>query len=439
MINIVTVNYPLIGDRVVNTDIDGDETLLDADVVICNPSEFKKLWIKDVKRGDDNIPKLYSPLSDRIRNTFNSRKKEITSLLDNGKIIISFLHPVSGFEGEKGNLNQYDIITNYDFLPFRQDFFLDNLKKGSSSAIATLKLNSKSIFSQYFSAFKDEIYYEAYFDFDATGNPEYFILNKAKRPIALVQKHSEGYVILLPCIPYDKNNKKLIGVIRSCAKKILNKHIQTPAPPWIKDFRLAGEDELDTQTHNFQENIEKLQNKKKKLEEEKNKLSKFKGLLFEQGAELEELVISSFRLFGFESFNRKVDDLEHDVVFSSEEGKGLAEIEGKDNDAIHISKLDQLNRAVDEDFELTENYPQGVLIGNHYRFTKPENRKEAFTEKVHIVASKKSFGLLTTYEIYKAVKFILDKPDDEEFKENCRLKILKTTGEEIQLIDNDIN
>ncbi len=34
MINIVTVNYPLDGDQIINTEIDGDETLLDADVVI---------------------------------------------------------------------------------------------------------------------------------------------------------------------------------------------------------------------------------------------------------------------------------------------------------------------------------------------------------------------------------------------------------------------
>src|SRR5690606_29940099 len=100
MIDIITVNYPLEGDRITNTKIDGDITLLDADVVICDPSEIRELW-KDVKRGSDNIPYMYSPNSDRIRATLNSRKTEVESLLENGKIIISFLTPLSGFKGEK--------------------------------------------------------------------------------------------------------------------------------------------------------------------------------------------------------------------------------------------------------------------------------------------------------------------------------------------------
>ena len=80
-------------------------------------------------------------------------------------------------------------------------------------------------------------------------------------------------------------------------------------------------------------------------------------------------------------------------------------------------------------------YPQGILIGNHYRFTKPENRKDAFTEKVHIVAKKKSFGLLNTCEIFYAVDYILRNPEDNEFRISCRTKILKTTGEEIKLVE----
>ena len=245
----------------------------------------------------------------------------------------------------------------------------------------------------------------------------------------------EGLIVLLPSIEYDRNNDKLIGVIRSCAKQFLTKNIQTPAPPWVKEFKLLGEEELDSKAIGIQNEIEKLQENKIEIEEEKNEITQYKGLLFEQGSELEELVIKSFKKLGFEAENRKMDDLEHDVVFESSEGKGLAEIEGKDNDAVHISKLDQLNRAVDEDFELRGEYPQGILIGNHYRLTNPENRKEAFTEKVHIVAKKKSFGLLTTYEIFKAVQYILENPDDTEFKQKCRNRILKTIGEEIILID----
>ena len=107
MINIVTVNYPLDGDQIINTEIDGDETLLDADVVIWLTSEFSDMWVDIARLNKSNVAYVYSPESDRIRSIFSSRKDEIKSLLDNGKIIISFLHPLLGFQGEIRNRNDY--------------------------------------------------------------------------------------------------------------------------------------------------------------------------------------------------------------------------------------------------------------------------------------------------------------------------------------------
>lgn len=391
MINIVTVNHYLEDEKIVNTEINGFETLLEADVVIFDPSEFHNLWKDKVSFRNDNEGRIYSPISDQIRQIFNSRKKEVETLLDNGKIIISFLHPVTGFNGEINDQSKYDIITNYDYLPISQHFFIENLKSGVSSQKNSSKHHpkGKTIFSQFFYAFKAEIEYTAYFDFDASTEQEYFILNKANRPIATFQKRSNGLIIHLPSLGQKKDDKKFIGVIRQCAEKFLLNKNQTPPPSWTNLYSLNGESELEEKLKILGKKIENLKKEKNIIEEEKLKISQYKGLLFEQGFELEDLVLKSFRLFGFKAKNRKQDDLEHDVVFESEEGNGIAEIEGKDNDAIHISKLDQLNRDVDEDFELTEKYLQGLLIGNHYRLTNPQNRKKAFTEKVHIVAKKK--------------------------------------------------
>lgn len=246
-------------------------------------------------------------------------------------------------------------------------------------------------------------------------------------------RRGNGIIAFLPPPPYKQDNQKLLGTLIGCAKKFLTKHEVTPPPNWVDDFKLKGENEYDLQIIELNKQLEEIIAKKRLTEDEKNQLTKYKALLYEQGPELENIVIESFKLFGFKAENRKLDDLEHDVVFESKEGKGIAEIEGKDNDAIHIHKLDQLNRAVDEDFELTSKYPQGVLIGNHYRFSKPENRKDPFTEKVHIVAKKKSFGLLTTVEIFKAVQKILENPKDENYKKLCRANILNTTGDIIKL------
>ncbi|MEO9532854.1 MAG: hypothetical protein ABJG68_14985 [Crocinitomicaceae bacterium] len=438
MLNIVTVNYYLKGDRVVNTEIDGNETLLDADIVIFDPSAFEEIWSSSISRLDDGVARLFSPHSDRIINTFESRRNEVETLLDSGKIIVVFMHPLSGVLAEKQNKGNYNPFTSYDFLPLRQNFFLEKLKSGVSSSSDSIKhISGKNLFSPFFGAFKDELQYQAYLDLDPKDEKSFFLLNRANKPVGATLKFSNGIVALFPPIKYNRENQKLLGVLQGIGKKFITNHVATPPPGWTTDFNIQGESELDGALEELNRALNELKEQKIEIENKRKEITKYRGLLYEQGTALEELVISSFKLMGFEAENRKLDDLEHDVVFKSPEGQGIAEIEGKDNDAVHISKLDQLNRAVDEDFALTDEYPQGVLIGNHYRLTNPKQRKEAFTDKVKIVAAKKSFGLLTTYQLFLAVQKISEDPSNNELKKDFRTKILTTEGKEIQLVSEN--
>lgn len=433
MINITTVDYYLQDESVHNIFIDANETILDADVVIFSPYVYKNLWSNDARSQDDNSDYVFSPKSDQIREIFEKRRNEVETLLDNGKIIITILDPVVNFRGQIKGYNDSDIISNYDFLPHYQETIINKLKPGTSGNRKSIKHNKKNtIFSPIFYAFENNIQYQAYFDLDGKDKKEYFILNRANRPVAAIHSVLNGLIVYLPSFNGDTDEKKLLGVIRQCSQKFFKKEIITPKPEWISNYELKGEREKNEKIEFYNNEIEKLKSEKIKIENERNNLIQFKGLLYEQGNLLEDLVLKSFELFGFSVENRKIDDIEHDLIFWSEEGRGIAEIEGKNKDAINISKLDQLNRAVDEDFDLTNNYPQGILIGNHYRLIEPSIRESAFTEKVHIVAKKKSFGLLTTLEIYKAVEYLLDNPSDENFKFKCRKKILETTGQEIK-------
>ena len=68
--------------------------------------------------------------------------------------------------------------------------------------------------------------------------------------------------------------------------------------------------------------------KQRKAEEEKlMNISKFKTLLYETGIPLEDIVLDSLNLIGFNANRIQVEDKEHDVVMVSEEGRALAEIE----------------------------------------------------------------------------------------------------------------
>lgn len=72
--NIVTVNYPLDGKNILNTTINGEETLLNADIVVFNPSTFSELWKSKINNAYDGTPRVFSPESDRIRKIFALKK-----------------------------------------------------------------------------------------------------------------------------------------------------------------------------------------------------------------------------------------------------------------------------------------------------------------------------------------------------------------------------
>lgn len=402
--------------------------MLDADIVISAPQNFEALW-----KYETRSQKLSSPKSDKIRKYFEIKQREISTLLKYGKVIIVFIYPIKGFNGEVNNKGYYESVTNYDFLPGNHDFLFKNLKSGKSINSKSLKLsNPNAIFAQYFKAFKDELEYSAYLDVESNEYTS-FISNKSDKPVAFTRRIDEGLIVYLPEPKYESHNKKFLNTIITCTKKILVKYHSTPPPEWISKYNLLGEDYFDSEINLLNVELQKILDKQQELEMQKKNISKFKTLLYEQGPNLELIVIESFILFGFNAENRKVADLEHDVVFYSDEGKGIAEIEGKDNDSINVHKLDQLNRAVDEDFDLTETFSQGILIGNHFRLTDPNHRKEPFTTKVHLVAKKKNFGLLSTFEIFKAVQRIIENPNDINYRETCRKSILNTTGELIKL------
>jgi len=433
MLNIVTINYFLQGEHVVNTDIKGEETLLDADLVIINPSVFEKIWEDYLKKDIEGNLKIDSPQSDAIKSIFESKRKEIEILLQNGKVIVCFVSPIAGFHGERNSKREYSVISNYHFLPTRLHSIIFHLKPGRSSS-NSIRIKNPNIFDNFYKAFKDELEYLAYLDYYSEDKNINFLVNKSNFPVGFIIPEDNGIIAFLPNIKSHTDDNKLISVLVESAKKHINKHIVTPPPNWIENFKIKEEEKLNEKIEEFNSKIQNLETQKTELYSQKKEIIKYKALLYEKGLELENSVIEAFKLLEFKAENRKLEDLEHDIVFESPEGRGIAEVEGKDNDAVHISKLDQLNRAVDEDFELTGIYPQGVLVGNHYRFTKPDNRKEPFTDKVQIVAKKKSLGLLTSVELYKAVEYILENPDDKEFKKQCREKILKTEGALIELI-----
>lgn len=235
--------------------------------------------------------------------------------------------------------------------------------------------------------------------------------------------------MFLPPPPKDADVKTVRGVLVTCALPVLTRSFRTPEPEWAKKYNVPGEAQLAEKTQGLKQKVEEVQSELDLLESERQFLVQYRALLYEQGRPLEDAVIRAFELIGFTGGRVQEDDIEHDIVMNSPEGVMVAEVEGKDDDAIHVEKLDQLSRVVDEYFAQHEEYPEGVLIGNPYRLKPPNERRDPFTKKTRKAAKRKGFGLLTTVELFKTVLRVLENPADDNFKAGCRRAILGAKGE----------
>jgi hypothetical protein len=429
MLKILSIEYHINSPDVKNIYFDDRQTLLDADIIVINPSFLSRFWVTDCVTWDDGRKRLYSRKgSDKVKSIFDWRSQEFKSLLNAGKVVFAFMSPLDTILGEVRDTQEYRPITNYDWLPFEKNLLIKLITSGSGNEI--ILRNASHPFAAYYKAFKDNIHYDAYLDTEDTDS-DTFLVNKAGKAVGYSLEFGKGMLIFAPYLTKKIESNKFVGVLIQCAKHILTKEPKTIEPEWAKDFKIPGEEKYFEDIEKVSEKIEALYNEKRTLESKRITLAEFRALLYEQGKPLEDAVIRALKLMGFHAERFRKADIDHDVILESSEGRAIAEIEGKDNDSIHVDKIDQLTRVIDEDFYEHEVYSDGILIGNPYRFTHPNDRKEEFTEKVRIAAKRKGFILLTSAELFKAVMKILEEPDSKDFKTACRIKILESKGEQV--------
>jgi hypothetical protein len=124
---------------------------------------------------------------------------------------------------------------------------------------------------------------------------------------------------------------------------------------------------------------------------------------------------------------------EFDAVLLSSEGRFLGEAEGKDHSPVNIDKLSQLERNLQEDYARDDvsEYAKGILFGNAYRLTKPQERTEFFTAKCLSGSHRSKIALVRTPDLFAIAKY-LKEHDDPAFASECRKAIKQTEGGVVQ-------
>ena len=268
----------------------------------------------------------------------------------------------------------------------------------------------------------------------------------------LQYKNAEGNLFLLPYIDFNHEKhtyeneednetywteeavvlgKKLIDSICAVDKAIKSSGEISAIPDWLMQdkFILPKEKKIRSKLVGIELKIDELQKQKERCEQDISEESILKHLLYENGKTLEAAVHIALKLIGFTVSHFEDSESEFDVVFESNEGRLIGEVEGKDSKAINIDKLRQLEMNIHEDFSKddVDEIAKGALIGNAYRLSEPEEREEYFTTKCLTAAARSSTALISTIDLFYIAKYLSGKRN-KQFAKECRQAIIAAIG-----------
>lgn len=449
---IFSVGYIFPGGQVEQVSYDSDQTLLDADIVIFQPT-IEPHTSYDEYQGK---PLLTESTSFRAKEILGHWRAELKAAFDAGKVVFImltrprqvFIHTgekqYSGTGRNRQVTNTVTPLSSYSAIPV-------NLTVQPSSGTSVVLSDHASYLMTYWKEFGDASPYEVMLE----GQIENILLKTkdGNRVVgaAILGKH--GAIVLLPPVQYNLDHfteyneekeeeywtkeavvfgKRLITAIVGVADAIQSGSSITAPPDWTQrsEFRLQKENELESAIIDKSKAIQLLQEEKLTLEHNLREAGSLRRLLYETGHQLEEAVLDALRQIGFVA--KQFDDgkSEFDAIFTSPEGRFLGEVEGKDKQAVNIDKLSQLERNLQEDFakEGVTAYAKGVLFGNPYRFTPIEQRATPFTEKCIAGAKRSDIALVFAPSLFAPAKYMMEH-DNPEYARQCREAIFCCKGE----------
>lgn len=456
--NIISVGFEFPGGVVENVSLHSNRSLLDADIVVFKPHISGEYFTSHRHQGK---PRLTEHASFEVVNDATHWRSELQSAFATGKTILIYLSELQEYfieSGEKGisgssrgktNVTYVSPFNNYRFLPLKFDKVVSSSGKGIKFTKDTKFLTS--YWKDYGSISNYEVILEGGFE----SKSVILVTKTGDKAVGLYLSNGKGTMILLPALNYSdegfvsfdvddegdeiemwtdkaiKFGKSLMSHIIEIDKSLQEGREWTPAPQWVNndEYRLPNELTAEKEIQTINAKIEKLEQNRlvtvKKLQDE----GKLRYLLYETGHILEATILEVLRLMGFTAETYKDGESEFDAIFSSPEGRFLGEAEGKDNSAINIDKLSQLERNIQEDFQRDDVkvYAHGVLFGNAYRLQPLSERREYFTQKCLSGANRAGISLVRTTELFAIARY-LKESIDEDFAERCREAIFGHKG-----------
>lgn len=450
-LSILSVGFEFPGGVVEGVELESDRSLLDADIIVFEPGIPHKFYTETFQ----GKPSLSDESSFRAREAIAHWRSEILASIEAGKLVVVFLAAPVDVYADTGQ-RQYsgtgrnarvtrivDLLRSYDALPI-------TAKATATSGTEIRPAGDLKFLATYWKEFGEDSSYEAFLEGEFTD-----VLLKTRsgdRVVGAAIRKGSGTLLLLPTLQYDYDSfvkpgtkkdtwdwtkeaiaygNRLVVALVGIAEALREASEVTPPPPWslAPDYRLKEEAVLEVAIAEKTRLLTTIQAERQELQRKLTDARNLRGLLYETGHPLQRAVLEALRLMGFTAEPYADGESEFDAVFTSPEGRFLGEVEGRDNRAINIDKLSQLERNLQEDFAREEvtTYAKGILFGNAYRLSAPGDRGPAFTDKCVAGASRLGVALVRTPDMFRPARY-LKQTRDEAYARACREAIFRTSG-----------
>lgn len=451
----MTIGCELASSSVKYVSFRSKSSLLDFDIVLFKPliSDFLGYGTEYFK----GKPSLSDTQSFQLRECCEHWRRELKEAVAAGKTTLVFLPELTSvyidtgdrtYSGTGRNQKTTRHVTeysNYNSIPAELKPVIAN---GSEMKLASSVAPPLAAF---WNEFRDLFTYHVLLAPEEV--PAVILTRTGDKPVGSIlrSKSSTGSLVLLPDVDFypddfftEKNEKEVwskkatnfanrfVASIIQLDRTLRAESDVTAEPAWASSdaYLMAPERTLRAELMAAELAVEKAQKTKEELAERLRVEGRLRGLLFEKGKPLEEAIIEALRKLGFTAEPFKDGGSEFDVVFESPEGRLIGEAEGKDNKAVNVDKLRQLQMNIHEDL-LRESVPapaKPVLFGNAHRLSPLDQRADPFTEKCVAAALTMNTALVSTSDLFLAVQNHVEC-QDADFSATCRQAILSAVGQ----------
>lgn len=472
MNSVFSLGCEIPGGNVSYIALGSEQSLLDAEIVVFEPNI--DLIIRETSTHEQRTryqgkESLEENQSFKIKSILEHWKRELSDFVAAGGVAFINLcefrevyidtgeREYSGTGRNRHTTTLLRLFSNYEFIPSIIS------TKAAIGTSMTLKYNDSN-FEEYWDLFGNESIYKVYLK-DENSIVPLVRTTRGERIVGAMFRHkSGGAFVLLPWINFDREEfidakkkthadgrveniaywsstardwgKKYIETLQSISNSIKAPVQGTVSPEWAQDNAFRNQREVDfrNQLNEINQSIETLREKARELEGHIESSCWPKDLLFGNGHALEQAVIKSMELLGFQAERYQSDQSEFDVVLEYDGQRFIGEVEGRDHKSIGITKMRQLAMNLKEDLRRDDVAVQarGILFGNDHRLIRPSDRpNECFTRKCLDAAKPDGTILIRTCDLFVVANY-LSCTEDSRFAAACRDSIIRSNGSEVE-------